>query len=139
MSLQRLTRVNRSVLVVLFSLFGRLVVLSIFLPLSRPKENCPISETLQFIFVDLNFLSSFFLTIGHSLIFRLDKKKIKRLNKNQIIRYLSRVNFFWPKRLTNCSVNFSFFWSVKRKLSRLRDWSILSSTLLIFCLLQTPE
>ena len=46
---------------VLFSLFGRLIVLSVFLPLSRPKENCPISETLQFIFVDsLEFFVQFF-------------------------------------------------------------------------------
>ena len=118
---------------VLFSLFGRLIVLSIFLPLSRPKENCPISETLQFIFVDsLEFFVQFFFDNWPLSNIQTGQKKIKRLNKNQIIRYLSRVNFFWPKRLTNCSVNFSFFWSVKRKLSRLRDWSILSSTLLIF-------
>ena len=118
---------------VLFSLFGRLIVLSIFLPLSRPKENCPISETLQFIFVDsLEFFVQFFFDNWVLSNIQTGQKKIKRLNKNQIIRYLSRVNFFWPKRLTNCLVNFSFFWSVKRKLSRLRDWSILSSTLLIF-------
>ena len=71
--------------VVLVSLFGQPTVWSIFHCFGRAQENCPVSKTL--------FVQSF-LKIGHSLISRLDKKKLCAwTTKNDLSLRLD--NFFW--------------------------------------------
>ena len=127
--------------VVLVSLFGRLTVWSIFHCFGRAQENCPVSKTREFLFVQS------FLKIGHSLISRLDKKNYVRGQQKMTWDW---TNFFgWPKKMRNwldtweterltkttwcirivpilmwfwfCPVNFSFFGRPKEILIRLRD------------------
>ena len=73
-----------------------------FIFLVWPKENCRISETGQFIlFTLLNISSLLFSKIGHSLIFRPDKKN-QESGQKEIVRSLRLVKFFWPtKKMRN--------------------------------------
>ena len=84
-------RLSMGVHVVLVSLFGRPTVWSIFHFFGRAQENCPVSKTRKFLFVQS------FLKIGHSLISRLDKKNYVRGQQKMTCLWDWTI-FFWPTK-----------------------------------------
>ena len=87
-SLEGLHFFIRDVHVVLVSLFGWPIVQSISHFFGSAKKNCAVSDTGHF-FCPLSFLK-----IGHSLISRLDKKKIRDWTKYKFSALWDRTIFF---------------------------------------------